>query len=232
MTELPSINCLLSTLVKSHTLFSDSVCYLADHVDTAGAPPSTVAPILCLAVKLNDSTYCTIRDFCILLEIGCKSTSGRRQSAHPESYDEYSNSVAAHCRKARQNLVPAMENILADLTLRLVSHLSGLDMKEKFLRFMKGIPRFWSGHISLDDLIFSVRSSCRTMMTCLDCVERYARSVRDRFHDRRWITRHKGRPDLQWCLLGIIDSLDQTIDTVLTNSHRGPFFAVWGCKSR
>ncbi len=46
MTELPYIDCLLSNLVKSHALFSDSACRLVAYVDTAGAPPSTVAPIL------------------------------------------------------------------------------------------------------------------------------------------------------------------------------------------
>ncbi len=209
-------------------LYFQSVCHLVAHVDTAGAPPSTVAPILYLAVKLNDSTYCTIRDFCILLEIGCKSTSGRCTSAHSKTYDEYFNSVVAHCRNARQNLVPAMENNLADLALRLDSHLSGLDMMERFLRFMKGIPSFWSGHISLDDLIFSVRNSYRTMMICFDCVKRYARSIRDRFRDRCWVIRRKGRPDLQWCLLGIIHSLEQTIYRVLTNSHQGPLFCNIG----
>ncbi|KAK0452940.1 uncharacterized protein EV420DRAFT_1645473 [Desarmillaria tabescens] len=223
MTDLPSITCLLSTIVKSQASFSRNVVYLVEHVAAAAAPPTTisiVAPIRFLATQVDRSTYRAMSEFWILLSVGYDSITCPQIAASSKFYDERSDKVVGHCQRAREELVPVMEDILTNLEPHLISHLRYLDRMDRFLRFMREIPGFWSGRSDLDDLpdlISSVRSSCHIMMTCLDYVERYVCILRDCFRDRAWVTRHAGRPELQWCLLGTMASLRHTTSTLIQN---------------
>ncbi|PBK63673.1 hypothetical protein ARMSODRAFT_532145 [Armillaria solidipes] len=97
----------------------------------------------------------------------------------------------------------------------LMTELRGLYGLETFLRFIKQMPGFWSVRIDLLDdipeIISLLYSSCGAMMSCLDCVELYSRLLQTRFKDTEWVSLHRDRPDLIWCLGAIESSVEKSL---------------------
>ncbi len=212
MTDLPSIVNILSALYTSQRTYSDILFALVQHV--AGAALSTTFPILTpiriLVSAFDNATRAGLENF------GSQIGQGVFHVA-PEPiklgdfFNEHYHQVLNNCRKAREELLPAIETNLTEIEPLLIAELHGSYGLELFFRFIKHIPGCWSTRIDLlddiQDIIYSLRSSLRVVGACLDHVEQYARIVHACFLNKDWVARHRGRSDLRWCLRGTKQSV-------------------------
>ncbi len=208
MTNLPSIDNVLSTLYASQKTYSDILSALVQQVvDTA---PSTTFPILTpirfLVSAFDNATREAVRHLGSQLSQALLYVEPELVEDAAEYFNEHHHQVLNNCRQAREELLPAIEMDLTKMELLLLTELRGSCGLELFLRFIKHIPGCWSTRIDLLDdiqaIIYSLRSSVQVVMVCLDYIEQCARLVHARFLDEDWVDRHRGRSDLRQCLNG------------------------------
>ncbi|KAK0200236.1 hypothetical protein DFS33DRAFT_1490668 [Desarmillaria ectypa] len=208
--ERPSILHLLSSFNKSQRMFSKALKFLIQHfVDYA--PPTAVpilTPICYLAARFDNSLRRAMETFHFLLVGGKYCILDGENLLKNQHFLNFLDAF----RQVRDQLVPAIEAKLVEIEPLLESELRG---QERLLRFLKQIPGFWSGKIDLlddiPDIMFSVRSSCKTIVDCLEHFERYAGVMKACFQDVDWVARHEGYPELMWCLHHIELSVMQQI---------------------
>ncbi|KAK0441906.1 hypothetical protein EV421DRAFT_1904495 [Armillaria borealis] len=204
--KLPSIPLVISVLIKSGRTFYETLKYLVKHLKDAGSSTalSIITPMCLLAAKFDNTAWSIINKFHFVLFYAGWTIRDGTGAREYKQFEDHLLQIESTCRFAREELVPAIKGNLDRIELPLVSELRGSYGLETFLRFIKHIPGFWSVRIDLlddiPDIISSIYNSCRTMMTCLDCVEQYSRLIQTRFQDKEWVSQHQGRPDLIWCL--------------------------------
>ncbi|KAK0443695.1 uncharacterized protein EV420DRAFT_1484914 [Desarmillaria tabescens] len=193
----------LSVFQMSHL---DTLDGLVQHITDAA--PSTTLPILTnthlLACDFNRVTRTAVKHFSLQLSHGILYLKPEPHEDASKDIQKHYDLVLYNCRKAREDLFPAIEMDLMDIEPLLLTDIRGSYGLEPLLRFIKRILGYWSTRIDLlddiHDIIHSVLSSLQAVVTYLDYIEQFARFVYGRFVDKDWVDRHRGRSDLHWCL--------------------------------